>query len=649
MAEIKLKIASVVIGSGEGGGSGVAPYYADLPDKPTINGETLSGAMTSEDLGLAPSSQSVPTGGTTGQVLAKKSNADNDVQWVNQQSGGQGTTDYADLENKPKINNVTLSGNKTATQLGLQAELVSGTNIKTINNQSIVGSGNITIEGGGTDDYSELSNKPQINSVALSGNKSASELGLATAAQGALAASAYQKPQTGIPSTDLASGVQTSLGKADTAVQQVTVDPDTVTGNAGTNASVTNTGTQTAPVLKFTIPRGADGQNGADAVNPFKGWLNSLAELKAAHTAIEGDSAYVKDASPATTWSIYVYDSTASSDEYWADSGLDADTSNVQTFASGEEVNLTPIDNTHLSNPVQGSIPLALDVISKINSFGLTVSAKDLIISIFKKCAFVSADAEEYIDALEEEFAGTKILIGITATMPQSYSVHEGQSVDVLRNYLTVTADYDDGSHLPITTYQLNGSLTYGTSSVIVSYQFFTDTVQVNVGPFELDFSNDEILKKVSISAQYQNTNSTIPYASNDQEVTSVKKRCCYPYFDKLIKGGTYQVQITTNDARTKVGFQCFTKSALSKVANNQDLVAAGASSPTIDGYDSGWVSFTDELATITLPDLSTSDPLSELVGMRLSLKIDDGSSMGALIPTTYSVALHITEVVNNS
>lgn len=178
MAEIKLKIASVVIGSGEGGGSGVAPYYADLPDKPSINGETLSGDMTSEDLGLASESQAVPSGGTTGQVLAKKSNADNDVQWVNQESGGQGTTNYADLENKPKINNVTLSGNKTAAQLGLQPELVSGTNIKTINNQSIVGSGNITIEGGGTDDYVDLDNKPQINSVTLSGNKTLSQLGI---------------------------------------------------------------------------------------------------------------------------------------------------------------------------------------------------------------------------------------------------------------------------------------------------------------------------------------------------------------------------------------------------------------------------------------------------------------------------------------
>ena len=33
--------------------------------------------------------------------------------------GGGGTTDYTDLDNKPKINNITLTGNKTSTDLGL--------------------------------------------------------------------------------------------------------------------------------------------------------------------------------------------------------------------------------------------------------------------------------------------------------------------------------------------------------------------------------------------------------------------------------------------------------------------------------------------------------------------------------------------------
>lgn len=104
---------------------------------------------------------------------------------INSQAGG--TSDYSDLTNKPKINNVELSGNKSLSDLGItnfsgdyndlsnkptiptktsdltndsgfidssyhdntkQDTLVSGTNIKTINNESILGEGNISISGG---------------------------------------------------------------------------------------------------------------------------------------------------------------------------------------------------------------------------------------------------------------------------------------------------------------------------------------------------------------------------------------------------------------------------------------------------------------------------------------------------------------------
>ena len=50
-----------------------------------------------------------------------------------------------------------------------------------------------------------------------SGSKAAD---FATAAQGTKAETAYQKPAGGIPKTDLSDGVQTSLGKADTALQE---------------------------------------------------------------------------------------------------------------------------------------------------------------------------------------------------------------------------------------------------------------------------------------------------------------------------------------------------------------------------------------------------------------------------------------------
>lgn len=64
---------------------------------------------------------------------------------------------------------------------GKQAALVSGTNIKTVNGNSLLGSGDITISGGSSS-YNDLTNKPQINGNELSGNKTAAQLGFATVA-----------------------------------------------------------------------------------------------------------------------------------------------------------------------------------------------------------------------------------------------------------------------------------------------------------------------------------------------------------------------------------------------------------------------------------------------------------------------------------
>ena len=66
-------------------------------------------------------------------------------------SSGGGTTDYNDLENKPQINNVTLNGNKTTSDLGL----FSGS-------------------------YNELEDKPKINGVRIDGNHTAQYYGCAS-------------------------------------------------------------------------------------------------------------------------------------------------------------------------------------------------------------------------------------------------------------------------------------------------------------------------------------------------------------------------------------------------------------------------------------------------------------------------------------
>ena len=74
----------------------------------------------------------------------------------------------------------------------------------------------------------------------------------------------FQIPQgiqgeQGVPGQDGQDGQDGAPGQAATIAVGTTS-----TGAAGTNASVTNSGTSSAAVFNFTIPRGADGQNGQD-------------------------------------------------------------------------------------------------------------------------------------------------------------------------------------------------------------------------------------------------------------------------------------------------------------------------------------------------------------------------------------------------
>lgn len=63
---------------------------------------------------------------------------------LNGGGGGGGTSDYSDLTNKPKINNVTLSGNKTSADLGIQ----SATSIVTLTTDSTELATNTIYNGG---------------------------------------------------------------------------------------------------------------------------------------------------------------------------------------------------------------------------------------------------------------------------------------------------------------------------------------------------------------------------------------------------------------------------------------------------------------------------------------------------------------------
>ena len=77
-------------------------------------------------------------------------NLDAVIDEIKHGGGGSGTNNYSDLENKPKINGVELSGNKTASDIGI--------NIPTKLSQLQNDSGYTKFSG----NYNDLSNKPTI-------------------------------------------------------------------------------------------------------------------------------------------------------------------------------------------------------------------------------------------------------------------------------------------------------------------------------------------------------------------------------------------------------------------------------------------------------------------------------------------------------
>lgn len=68
-----------------------------------------------------------------------------------------------------------------------------------------------------------------------------------------------------------AKGDKGDTGAQGPAAATISVSPTTVTGAPGTNASVTNSGTSSAVVLNFTIPRGATGATGAAGADGAQG------------------------------------------------------------------------------------------------------------------------------------------------------------------------------------------------------------------------------------------------------------------------------------------------------------------------------------------------------------------------------------------
>lgn len=219
--------------------------YNDLTNKPSIPSavteSTVSGWGFSKFSGRYADLTGVPDG--LGTVTE-----DTVADWGFSKFSGN----YADLSGKPTIPEAvteqTVSGWGFSKFDGTYGSLTGKPSIPT--SATVSGWGFSKFSGS----YNDLSDKPTIPSAVT--EQTVSGWGF-TKNDGT-----YSKPSGGIPKSDLAAAVQTSLGKADTAIQDISGKQDKLT--AGANITITNNtiSASNGITVSASEPTAADGQNG---------------------------------------------------------------------------------------------------------------------------------------------------------------------------------------------------------------------------------------------------------------------------------------------------------------------------------------------------------------------------------------------------
>lgn len=132
------------------------------------------------------------------------------------------------------------------------------------------------------------------------------------------------------------------------------------------------------------------------------------------------------------------------------------------------------------TNPVQNKV-----IYDALGNAGLSNAAKIALLNCFANVAWIGDDGQDYYDALYDALypeTPPAQLVSITAAFDQTgVTIYDTDTLDDLKPYLTVTAEYDDSTTEEVTNYVLSGTLTIGTSTITVSYGGMSDTFSVTV------------------------------------------------------------------------------------------------------------------------------------------------------------------------
>lgn len=144
---------------------------------------------------------------------------------------------------------------------------------------------------------------------------------------------------------------------------------------------------------------------------------------------------------------------------------------------------------------------------------GLSYTARAALMNLLVRASYVDENWRTYYDALYDALFPDKTITSITATFTQGQAViYDNDSLDDLKPYLTVVANYDDSSSETVTTYTLAGTLTTGTSTIMALYGGYSDTFDVTV---------------THATVQYTITNN-LTDCTNSNPATSISEQTSY-------------------------------------------------------------------------------------------------------------------------
>lgn len=203
------------------------------------------------ELQTGGSGEGIPAGGTTGQVLAKKTGTDYDVEWVNDQTADTSKCYKYDDNVASTIKdedyfpyyNMSASEKQQSTWTNIKSVL------KTYFDQYYGG-------GGGTSNYNDLTNKPQIAGTTLTGNTSLATLGLTSSVEAQSSGSSTKSYVSRGEKYDWNTGntvYGTCSTSASTTAKSVTLARGTLNFTAGAKIAIKFSYTNTASAPTLTI------------------------------------------------------------------------------------------------------------------------------------------------------------------------------------------------------------------------------------------------------------------------------------------------------------------------------------------------------------------------------------------------------------